>query len=358
MIFIINIFFAPAIPVSLAAIKIQPKLFDFSENTNNPPVNQAVPPTGERIGYVDTSEENKVKVCKDITCADPVPGIIDFKISGDSPLLIDSQNGLSGKVWGNELGWIIFNPPYGGVFFADATTGLLKGTAWSEASGVINFAVTGQKVVINPDTGEWSGWVWASGPYGGWIKFDCRVASCVKTTWRGQTKKTEALLPPVIDTAPPPTPVSPALEARKNTPIFAKALKTAGSVLNDFSDSFVNLYDGTGQLIRGAYDSLSASFTNLGGFVSDKINKTKINGSVFAASAVNLKNFFKKMIDVEYKVFDGIGQAAEEAHDFVQHRVLDTWVLGAFDAAGQAVSNAYSFMYSGIMDLRAFILQE
>lgn len=145
-----------------------------------------------RVGYIDTSLENKVKVCKDVACAsspdsDLAKEIIDFKMSGDSPLKIDSKKGLSGKAWGDELGWVTFNPPYGGIFFADAAAGLLKGTAWSENSGAINFSVTGQKVTIDPKTGQWRGWAWASGPYGGWVKFDCQSGSCVHSTWRGET---------------------------------------------------------------------------------------------------------------------------------------------------------------------------
>jgi len=147
------------------------------------------------VGYIDISEtptvnvgtNNRVKICRDVTCDNP--GIINFEISGESPFVIDTENGLSGQVWGDELGWITFNPPYGGVFMVDTETGLLQGTAWSETSGAINFSVTGQKVVIDPKTGEWNGWAWASGPYGGWIKFDCGDASCVRTTWSSQTSQ-------------------------------------------------------------------------------------------------------------------------------------------------------------------------
>jgi hypothetical protein len=156
-----------------------------------------------QIGYIDTSAENKVKICKDVTCTNPTPGIIDFEISGGFPLVIDSEKGISGKAWGGELGWITFNPTNGGVFFADSTTGLLKGTALSENFGIINFSVTGQKVFIDPNTGEWSGWAWASGQYGGWVKFDCKNASCVKTTWHKQSSST----PDNIAVVSPTTPV-------------------------------------------------------------------------------------------------------------------------------------------------------
>ncbi|MFA5937073.1 MAG: hypothetical protein WC822_04315 [Candidatus Paceibacterota bacterium] len=134
------------------------------------------------VGYIDMSAENKAKVCKDPTCTNPKPGIIDFEVSNQAPLMIDSENNISGKIFGDELGWITFNPSQGGVYL-DASTGLLKGMASSETSDIINFEVKGQKVIIDPNTGEWNGWAWASGPYGGWIKFDCKDHSCVRVKW-------------------------------------------------------------------------------------------------------------------------------------------------------------------------------
>lgn len=136
-------------------------------------------------GYIDTSATNNAKVCKDSTCTSPTPGIINFELSAVSSIVVDSVTGISGYVWGNELGWILLNPTGQGVTFANSTTGLLTGKAWSQVSGWVNFAPTGQSVTINPTTGELSGWAWTGGPYGGWIKFDCGDAStCVKTTWR------------------------------------------------------------------------------------------------------------------------------------------------------------------------------
>src|SRR3989344_5388332 len=124
----ILIFFIFAVPVCFAIIKIPVKIFEFSENSN--------------VEYIDSTVENKVKVCRDITCSKITPGIIDFNNGGDSPLVINEDGSLTGKVWGEDMGWITFNPPYGGVRISDTDTGLLTGTAWSETSGVINFAVT------------------------------------------------------------------------------------------------------------------------------------------------------------------------------------------------------------------------
>ncbi|MEO5635126.1 MAG: hypothetical protein ABIS26_02255 [Candidatus Paceibacterota bacterium] len=139
-------------------------------------------------GYIDTSVTNQAKVCHDAACTTPTPGIINFELSVEPSIVIDSVTGISGRVWGNELGWITMNPAGAGVRFADPDSGLLTGKAWSQVSGWVNFAVTGQSVTIDPSTGEFFGWAWTGGPYGGWIKFDCASSStCVKTTWRAET---------------------------------------------------------------------------------------------------------------------------------------------------------------------------
>ncbi len=136
-------------------------------------------------GYIDTSVTNHANVCYDATCTTPTPSIINFELSQQPSIVIDSVTGVSGYVWGEKLGWINMNPTGAGVSFANATTGLLTGKAWSQVSGWINFAVTGQTVIISPSSGEFGGWAWTGGPFGGWIKFDCGDAStCVKSTWR------------------------------------------------------------------------------------------------------------------------------------------------------------------------------
>lgn len=139
-------------------------------------------------GTIDPAVTNQVKVCHDVTCTLPTPGIINFELTAQPSIVIDSVTGLSGKVWGNELGWITLNPTGAGVTFANAASGVLTGKAWSQVGGWINFAPTGQSVVISPNSGEFNGWAWVGGPYGGWIKFDCfNAATCVRTTWRPST---------------------------------------------------------------------------------------------------------------------------------------------------------------------------
>src|SRR3989338_4202773 len=181
-------------------------LFVFSANTAG--ANTGSLPTQAglpiRQADLDSSAQNTAKVCKDVSCINPPPGVIDFKI-GKSPLTIDSVSGIKGMVFGNELGNITMNS----VHFKDPQTGLLSGTASyndGSISGLINFSVTGQKVVIDPKTGEWKGWAFASGPKGGWIKFDCQdPASCVRTTWRGEEKAKINLSAAVINATPAST---------------------------------------------------------------------------------------------------------------------------------------------------------
>lgn len=139
-------------------------------------------------GYIDTAYTNHAKVCYDSTCTSPTPSIVNFELSQQPSITIDSVTGLSGYIWGEALGWIKMNPTGAGVTFANSDTGVLTGKAWSQVSGWINFAVTGQEMKIGPSTGEFSGWAWSGGPHGGWIKFDCGEAStCVKTSWRAST---------------------------------------------------------------------------------------------------------------------------------------------------------------------------
>ena len=142
-------------------------------------------PTYAVTGYIDTAGTNTAKVCYDSTCTSPAPSSINFELSQQPSIVIDSVTGISGYVWGDHLGWINMNPTGQGVTFANTATGLLTGKAWSQVSGWVNFAVTGQQVVINPTTGQFDGWAWSGGPYGGWIKFNCADSSaCVSTTWK------------------------------------------------------------------------------------------------------------------------------------------------------------------------------
>ena len=135
----------------------------------------------------DSMYPNKVLVCRDTTCTNPTPYVLEFNKHRGQPFVIEENGTVTGEIWGNELGWISMNAPYNGVYVNE--NGLMDGRAWSETSGVINFSVTGQEVSINKNIGEVSGWAWAGGPYGGWVKFDCAFGSCLHTTWRGVENK-------------------------------------------------------------------------------------------------------------------------------------------------------------------------
>lgn len=137
----------------------------------------------ESSGTITTGFIN-AKVCHSVGCVTPTPGVINFKPTGTTPVTIDDTLGIDGVAWGNELGWVTLDPTGPEGLVINTTTGAISGKAWSQVAGWVNFAPTGQGVSIN-SSGEFAGWAWAGGPYGGWIKFDCTDgAACVKTDWR------------------------------------------------------------------------------------------------------------------------------------------------------------------------------
>lgn len=126
----------------------------------------------------------RAQVCHNPACVSPVPGTINFRPTGTLPVTVDDNLGIDGLAWGNELGWITFDPSGPEGLTIDPTTGLITGKAWSQVAGWINFSPTGQSVSIDA-TGAFVGWAWAGGPMGGWIRFDCAVTdACVRTDWR------------------------------------------------------------------------------------------------------------------------------------------------------------------------------
>ncbi len=137
----------------------------------------------ESNGTIESGNKTAL-VCHSVDCITPTPGIINFMPTGAVPVTIDDTNGIDGVAWGNEIGWINFDPTGAEGLIIDPSTGIISGKAWSQVSGWINFSATGQSVVVN-SSGEFFGYAWTGGPYGGWIKFDCSFAgACVKTDWR------------------------------------------------------------------------------------------------------------------------------------------------------------------------------
>lgn len=123
-------------------------------------------------------------ICHSVDCITPTPGVINFAPTGTTPVTIDDTNGIDGVAWGNQIGWINFDPTGIEGVTINSSTGILSGRAWSQGAGWINFSPTGQSVRINSN-GEFIGFAWTGGPFGGWIKFDCTFAgACVKTDWR------------------------------------------------------------------------------------------------------------------------------------------------------------------------------
>lgn len=133
-----------------------------------------------------TSSYNLTKICQDEACDDY--GNVNWKPSlnanttGATAVSI-TDSGLTGHLWGDEIGWVDLSPTGAGVSI-DATTGVLSGEAYSSVGGWINFSPTGESVVIN-SSGEFVGYAYVSGIGGGWMKFDCSSsATCIKTDWR------------------------------------------------------------------------------------------------------------------------------------------------------------------------------
>ncbi len=139
------------------------------------------------VGAIDISASS-TRVCHNDTCTSY--GSITFTPNGTPVTVTDS--GLLGYAWGNEMGWVNLAPSSSGVKI-DPVTGELSGMAWSQTSGWINFRPAnagslsgGVPIGVSiTSLGEFYGWAWSGGSYGGWIKFDCSSqTTCVKTDWR------------------------------------------------------------------------------------------------------------------------------------------------------------------------------
>lgn len=115
-------------------------------------------------------------------------GWINFEPTGGGAEVTDSA--LTGDIWAENIGWIRLNPPFGGV--SQDGSGNLSGYAWSETAGWINFNSTnGGGVTIGTSTGDFDGFAW--GENIGWIDFQNTCpAYKVNTSWRGNVAPTGA----------------------------------------------------------------------------------------------------------------------------------------------------------------------
>ena len=121
---------------------------------------------------------------------------------GDGAEVTDSQ--VTGYVWAENIGWINLSPSsYGGV--ANDGAGNLSGYAWGENVGWINFAPTGGGVTIGTD-GVFDGWAWGENIGGIHLK-NLAIPYKVKTAWAPlSTTPTPTPTPsPTLTLTPTPT---------------------------------------------------------------------------------------------------------------------------------------------------------
>jgi hypothetical protein len=114
-------------------------------------------------------------------------GWLNFEPS-TGPGVTVTDTDVTGVAWGENIGWIVFNPSEGGVF--NDGYGNLSGCAWGENVGWISFSCetidcnsVDYGVSIDPATGMFSGMAW--GENIGWISFDYEslVTHGVQTSW-------------------------------------------------------------------------------------------------------------------------------------------------------------------------------
>lgn len=128
-------------------------------------------------------------------------GYLNFEPGGNGGSGAEVTNSaVTGYVWGENIGWINLSPVSGGVVNDGA--GNLSGYAWGENVGWINFKPTGGGVTIGTD-GVFDGWAW--GENIGWIHLkNAAIPYKVKTAW---TPLSITPTPtPTLTATPTPTP--------------------------------------------------------------------------------------------------------------------------------------------------------
>ena len=148
----------------------------------------------QSVGTIDTISKY-ARICQDASCT--TYGSINMKptINGSTPGALSvtiTDTVVTGHAWGDQIGWINFAPTGSGVT-VNPNTGVLSGFAYAQNGSWINFAPTGQSVTLvdNGSGSNFSGWAYASGISGGWLRLDCGSAStCVKTDWRTISNRT------------------------------------------------------------------------------------------------------------------------------------------------------------------------
>ncbi len=161
-------------------------------------------------GTIDSSNKY-ARICKNVSCS--VYGTVNWKptlnadTNGATAVAV-TDSGITGHLWGDEIGWINLAPTGAGLS-VNSSTGVITGKAYSSVSGWINFSSTGQSVTLvdNGSGSNFYGWAWVSGINGGWLKFDCASATtCVKTDWRATSYRTVVENNDGGSSSPSPTP--------------------------------------------------------------------------------------------------------------------------------------------------------
>lgn len=115
-------------------------------------------------------------------------GWLDFQPGGPGGYGAEvADSHVSGHVWAENIGWINLRPAnYGGV--VNDGHGNLSGHAWGENVGWINFKPAHGGVTIDAD-GNFNGWAW--GENIGWVHFrNDAIPYKVQTAWTGNTAPT------------------------------------------------------------------------------------------------------------------------------------------------------------------------
>lgn len=97
-------------------------------------------------------------------------GKVNFGTTEGDVTVTDTE--MTGYAWGDEVGWINFQPTNGGI--VNDGDGNLSGYAWGELAGWINFNPTNggvTLVAVDSDTSAFTGYAWSENY--GWLSLNC-----------------------------------------------------------------------------------------------------------------------------------------------------------------------------------------
>jgi hypothetical protein len=238
------------------------------------------------------------KVCQDVTCTNF--GIVNFgptlnSMTPGATAVTITDTSITGHAWGNQIGWINLSPSgltSGQVLKVNPNTGVITGLGFANTGSWVNFSPASGGVTIN-SVGEFVGWAWVSGAYGGWMKFDCsNGATCVKTDWRPIPNRTVVTPPsggggggggtgtcisncPAAVTPTPTTLLTPtAPSTRPTTPGTNSNNSGTGNVVNGSQKPPLNTFDpnNTGTPTQGPETVVDTTKNIPAGVTSEVVN--------------------------------------------------------------------------------------